>query len=88
MQSQLDAARIVTASTKAYSSISAAIEADAGRSRSDALEFVLGKTAQGAQRAQGHGLGLPVSRALVRYFGGEIDINSIPRKGTDVYIYL
>lgn len=36
----------------------------------------------------GRGLGLPVSRALVRYFGGEIDLHSIPRKGTDVYIYL
>lgn len=34
------------------------------------------------------GLGLAVSRVLVRYFGGEIDMHSIPRKGTDVYIYL
>jgi hypothetical protein len=39
-------------------------------------------------RFHGHGLGLPVSRALVRYFGGEIDINSMHRKGTDVHIYL
>jgi len=36
----------------------------------------------------GRGLGLAVSRVLVRYFGGEIDLHSIPRKGTDVYIYL
>lgn len=36
----------------------------------------------------GRGLGLAVSRVLVRYFGGEIDVHSIPRKGTDVYIYL
>jgi len=36
----------------------------------------------------GRGLGLPVSRVLVRYFGGEIHLDSIPRKGTDVYIYL
>mmetsp|Transcript_109043 Transcript_109043/g.319163 ORF Transcript_109043/g.319163 Transcript_109043/m.319163 type:complete len:449 (-) Transcript_109043:163-1509(-) len=34
------------------------------------------------------GLTLAVSRVLVRYFGGEIDVHSIPRKGTDVYIYL
>lgn len=37
---------------------------------------------------QGHGLGLPVSRVLTRYFDGEIEINSLPRKGTDVYVYL
>jgi len=36
----------------------------------------------------GRGVGLPVSRVLVRYFGGQIDLHSIPRKGTDVYIYL
>lgn len=36
----------------------------------------------------GRGLGLAVSRVLVRYFGGEMDLHSIPRKGTDVYIYL
>lgn len=36
----------------------------------------------------GRGLGLAVSRVLVRYFGGEIDLHSIPRKGTDVYVYL
>lgn len=34
------------------------------------------------------GLGLPLSRVLARYFGGEIDVHSIPRMGTDVYIYL
>lgn len=34
------------------------------------------------------GLGLPMSRVLTRYFGGKIDLHSIPRKGTDVYIYL
>lgn len=33
-------------------------------------------------------LGLPVTRVLARYFGGEIDLHSIPRQGTDVYIYL
>lgn len=34
------------------------------------------------------GLGLPVSRVLARYFGGEIVMNSIPQNGSDVYIYL
>eukprot|EP00929_Paragymnodinium_shiwhaense_P072257 TRINITY_DN36672_c0_g1_i1.p1 TRINITY_DN36672_c0_g1~~TRINITY_DN36672_c0_g1_i1.p1 ORF type:complete len:485 (+),score=113.09 TRINITY_DN36672_c0_g1_i1:62-1456(+) len=38
--------------------------------------------------ANGRGLGLPISRVLARYFGGEIDIHSIPRRGTDVYLYL
>lgn len=36
----------------------------------------------------GRGLGLPVSRVLARYFGGDMDVHSLPRKGTDVYIYL
>lgn len=40
------------------------------------------------EQPSGRGLGLAVSRVLVRYFGGEIDLHSIPRKGTDVYIYL
>jgi len=40
------------------------------------------------QPLTGRGLGLPVSRVLARYFGGDIDLHSIPRKGTDVYIYL
>jgi len=42
----------------------------------------------GGPMLPGNGLGLAVSRVLVRYFGGEIDVHSIPRKGTDVYIYL
>mmetsp|Transcript_106152 Transcript_106152/g.285491 ORF Transcript_106152/g.285491 Transcript_106152/m.285491 type:complete len:484 (-) Transcript_106152:46-1497(-) len=42
----------------------------------------------GFSTSGGRGLGLAVSRVLVRYFGGEIDLHSIPRKGTDVYIYL
>lgn len=41
-----------------------------------------------AMDKEGRGLGLALSRVLVRYFGGEIDLHSIPRKGTDVYIYL
>lgn len=36
----------------------------------------------------GRGLGLPVSRVLARYFSGEIDLHSIPKRGTDVYIYV
>eukprot|EP00933_Yihiella_yeosuensis_P049347 TRINITY_DN4614_c0_g3_i3.p1 TRINITY_DN4614_c0_g3~~TRINITY_DN4614_c0_g3_i3.p1 ORF type:complete len:448 (+),score=52.81 TRINITY_DN4614_c0_g3_i3:37-1380(+) len=36
----------------------------------------------------GRGLGLPMTRVLARYFGGEIDLHSIKRKGTDAYIYL
>lgn len=36
----------------------------------------------------GFGFGLPVSRVMARYFQGNIDLNSIPGKGTDVYIYL
>lgn len=35
----------------------------------------------------GRGLGLPVARSLARYFDGDMDLHSIPRKGTDVYIY-
>jgi len=44
--------------------------------------------AEADPRLTGRGLGLSVSRVLVRYFGGDIDLHSIPRKGTDVYIYL
>lgn len=36
----------------------------------------------------GFGFGLPVSRVMARYFSGDIDVNSIPGKGTDVYVYL
>jgi len=36
----------------------------------------------------GFGFGLPISRVMARYFQGDIDLNSIPGKGTDVYIYL
>jgi len=35
----------------------------------------------------GFGFGLPISRVMARYFS-DIDLNSIPGKGTDVYIYL
>jgi len=43
---------------------------------------------QGAVASHSSGLGLPVSRVLARYFGGEIDLHSLFRAGTDVYIYL
>lgn len=36
----------------------------------------------------GFGFGLPISRVMARYFHGDIDVNSIPGQGTDVYIYL
>uniref|UniRef100_A0A7S1LBZ4 Protein-serine/threonine kinase n=1 Tax=Alexandrium catenella TaxID=2925 RepID=A0A7S1LBZ4_ALECA len=36
----------------------------------------------------GFGFGLPISRVMARYFAGDLDLNSIPGKGTDVYIYL
>mmetsp|Transcript_20138 Transcript_20138/g.65055 ORF Transcript_20138/g.65055 Transcript_20138/m.65055 type:complete len:314 (+) Transcript_20138:26-967(+) len=36
----------------------------------------------------GFGFGLPISRVMARYFQGDIDLNSIPGKGTDVYVYL
>merc|ERR1740129_15655 len=36
----------------------------------------------------GFGFGLPVSRVMARYFDGNIDLNSLPGKGTDVYVYL
>lgn len=50
--------------------------ADSATAQREALPFVR------------RGMGLRVSRVLVRYFGGEIDVHSIARKGTDVYIYL
>lgn len=36
----------------------------------------------------GFGFGLPISRVMARYFDGNIDLNSISGKGTDVYVYL
>lgn len=36
----------------------------------------------------GFGFGLPISRVMARYFEGDIDLNSITGKGTDVYVYL
>lgn len=36
----------------------------------------------------GFGFGLPISRVMARYFHGDIDLNSISGKGTDVYLYL
>jgi len=39
-------------------------------------------------RTAGSGLSLTGSRLLLRYFGGEMTLQSICRKGTDVYIHL
>lgn len=36
----------------------------------------------------GYGFGLPISRVMARYFSGDLDMNSIPGMGTDVYVYL
>eukprot|EP00929_Paragymnodinium_shiwhaense_P053244 TRINITY_DN26656_c0_g1_i1.p1 TRINITY_DN26656_c0_g1~~TRINITY_DN26656_c0_g1_i1.p1 ORF type:complete len:415 (+),score=34.15 TRINITY_DN26656_c0_g1_i1:103-1347(+) len=36
----------------------------------------------------GFGFGLPISRVMARYFSGDVDLNSIPGRGTDVYVYL
>lgn len=36
----------------------------------------------------GFGFGLPICRIMARYFSGDLDMNSIPGKGTDVHIYL
>lgn len=35
----------------------------------------------------GFGYGLPISKLLMHYFDGDISINSIKNKGTDVYLY-
>lgn len=36
----------------------------------------------------GFGFGLPMSRVISRYFGGDLDLHSIPGRGTDAYLYL
>lgn len=36
----------------------------------------------------GFGHGLPISRLYLRYFGGDLRINSIKDNGTDVYLYI
>ncbi|KAF4665162.1 hypothetical protein FOL47_004737 [Perkinsus chesapeaki] len=36
----------------------------------------------------GFGFGLPISKVMARYFNGDLEVNSIPGAGTDVYIYL
>ncbi|EER19415.1 pyruvate dehydrogenase, putative [Perkinsus marinus ATCC 50983] len=36
----------------------------------------------------GFGFGLPISKVMARYFEGDLEVNSIPGAGTDVYIYL
>jgi pyruvate dehydrogenase kinase 2/3/4 len=36
----------------------------------------------------GFGFGLPMCRIMARYFSGDLDMNSIPGHGTEVYIYL
>eukprot|EP00397_Hematodinium_sp_SG-2012_P038719 GEMP01042162.1.p1 GENE.GEMP01042162.1~~GEMP01042162.1.p1 ORF type:complete len:454 (-),score=75.43 GEMP01042162.1:197-1558(-) len=36
----------------------------------------------------GGGFGLPLAKLYVNYLGGEINLNSIPMYGTDVYIFL
>jgi len=36
----------------------------------------------------GYGVGLPMSRLYARYFGGELDIQSIEGLGTDCYVHL
>lgn len=36
----------------------------------------------------GLGCGLPLSRLYARYLGGSVELQSMPRYGTDVYVYL
>jgi len=36
----------------------------------------------------GNGCGLPLSRLYARYLGGNVELQTLPRFGTDVYIYL
>lgn len=43
---------------------------------------------ENASQLSGKGLGLAISRVMMRYFGGDIDLHSINRMGTDVYIHL
>lgn len=36
----------------------------------------------------GFGFGLPLSRVYARYFGGDLQVISTERFGTDAYVYL
>ena len=36
----------------------------------------------------GFGLGLPISRSILKFLGGDIELMSIENYGTDVYISL
>lgn len=36
----------------------------------------------------GYGVGLPLSRLYARYLGGDLQIQSVPRVGTDAYLFL
>eukprot|EP00438_Fugacium_kawagutii_P015055 Skav217578 [mRNA] locus=scaffold129:181967:194914:- [translate_table: standard] len=36
----------------------------------------------------GSGCGLPLSRLYARHFGGSVELQSMPRFGTDVYVYV
>lgn len=36
----------------------------------------------------GYGLGLPLARIYARYFGGDLEVNSMDGYGTDIYLKL
>ena len=38
-------------------------------------------------KPQGTGLGLPISRQIVEYFGGNVTFNSVEGSCSDVYLY-
>jgi pyruvate dehydrogenase kinase 2/3/4 len=50
--------------------------------------FIAGSDFSTDSPLAGLGVGIPISRAYARYFGGDLDIMSMEGFGTDAFIYL
>jgi len=52
------------------------------------VNFRSGEETDQTLQFAGWGFGLPMSRAFIQYFGGQVLLNSLPGYGTDVYIHM
>jgi len=79
---------------KPHSRLAVDAPADLGRLLRQEAEVAGGTTTQEMQQIlfrsplAGLGCGLPLSRLYANYLGGSIELQTLPRHGTDVFVYL